>query len=452
MPNLDLWIFSKREKSTAFPTTNPIRTEQCYLKDGVSMLTPSFILAYNSDAIRECNYARFMGKYYHIRDFKQLNATTLQVDCEEDILATWSNYVTGATVFVERAAQHYDEFVTDGYISQSYTGFTEYASKSLEPPDWDTNGTFVVRVVSGTTSKSSLGVMSYALNSTQLADLLSTAFSEGQYDFLSDSSVKSFFNPFQYIVSVQWFPFTASAFGGTSDRIKLGWWDTGVDGTPVLNTEISYTLESTPPPGKYVDFRRYDMRWTTVRAFFPGAGMFFLNPAEVMDGCFVRYNIDIATGECLIKLHPSTNSTAILGVYSGKMCSNIAIGQIDVNTGNIAKSLLTTAGSVLSGNVLGAAGGLISVAENVLQPTPSLNGSAGNMAALLDTSRIILTTIQSGTKDFATSSVGRPVMRNMPLNMFSGYVKCGNVSMLIPGTQTEREMLNSLMNGGFYIE
>lgn len=448
---LRLWQLSKRQNSTAIPPTEGYAID-VKLKEGCSLLQPSWLISGNVLEYTGYNYAKWNNRYYFLTNPTIVRNNLIELHGSVDVLATYQQYILAHTTFVERAATGFDQYVNDSYVSQTYTYFPAQSSESLQPQGWSPEGSFITRIVSGTSGGGSFGISTFALTSSELTSVLENAFSEGHYDFLSDTSVKSFFNPFQYIVSVQYFPFSTNIFGSGSETIRLGWWDTGVSATPVLNPTIDYSLNVSIPNGYYQDFRKYDSRWTTLRVFLPSVGQFFINPAESGGGLVARYCIDVATGESLVKLHPSNNTTAILGSFAGKMCSNVPIGQLDVNTGNVAKSLLTTAGSVLSGNVLGAAGGIIDVATNILQPTPSLNGGAGNMSALIDTSRVTVTLVQAGAKDFPTQTLGRPVMAVKPLNLFSGYVKCGNASILIPGTSEERDQLNSLLNGGFYIE
>lgn len=448
---LRLWQLSKRQNSTAIPTTEGYAID-VKLKEGCSLLQPSWLISGNVLEYTGYNYAKWNSRYYFLTNPTIVRNNLIELHGSVDVLATYQQYILNHTTYVERAAVAYDKYVNDPYVSQSYSYHLPTSYSSDQPPQWSEDGSFIVRIVSGVSNGGGFGISTYSLSSTQLSQLLESAFSDGHYDFLSDTSVKSFFNPFQYIVSVQYFPFYSGVFGSSDEAIRLGWWDTGVEGTIVVNPTISYSLTCNMPISAYDDFRLYDSRWSTLRIFIPSVGQFFINPAEVPNGVIVKYNIDVATGESFVKLHSVNNTSDILGCYSGKMCSNVAIGQLDINTGNVAKSLLSTASSVLSGNIFGAAGGIIDVATNISQPTPSLNGSAGNMSALIDTSRVTLTLSQCGSKEFPTQVLGRPVMAVRPLDMFTGYVKCGNASILIPGTSEERDQLNSLLNGGFYIE
>lgn len=448
---LQLWQFSKRENSTAFPLTDAAYILDVVLKEATSILSPTWIIQRNPVGLLSMNYALWEGRYYNITDISILSNTICAISAEVDLCATYQEYILNTTTFVERANQHFDTYLSDYYVSQSTRLYPPSVFTSVLPPNFDSEGSFLVRTCGGGTAAAT-GISMYALNNDGLKALLSSLFTESNYDFLSDTSVKSFFNPFQYILDVKFFPFLSSSFGGGLERIKLGWWDTGVDATPVLDTSISYAIDVSMPESHYDDFRKYDSNWNTIRMFLPGSGLHFFNPAELGDTCRIRFDIDVSTGQGLIKVHPGTNESGFISVYNGQFCSPIAIGQLDNNAPRALISTLSTVGSAMTGNLIGATGGVINTIQNILQPTASINGTAGNMSALVDTPRVIVTRYEYQSKDIPQQVAGRPVMATKPLSMFNGYVKCGNANILIPGTDVERKQLNRILNGGFYIE
>lgn len=452
---LKLWKFSKRRNSTSFPTSTPLFELEVTLKDGCNILQPSWLIrTSNISHYMQCNYANFEGRYYFLRSPTIVRNDLIQIEGSVDVLATYQQYILAKSAFVERAAVAYDPNLPDNLLSQDTTIAQPRVFTSREIAGWDANGTFIVRTIGGSGAISSTGIRSYCMTAENLSQILNGMFDTGRYDFLSDTSVKSFFNPFQYIVDCKWFPFNSSVFNtaGVGEEITLGWWKSGGYGVPVLNTNIHDSIDVSIPSGIYDDFRRYDSRWSTLRILIPGCGSYFLNPAECDRDIRVEFDIDIATGDGIVKIHPMTQPSATIALYSGRYCSPISIGQLETNTGGLIASTMSVAGSILSGNLLGAAGNMLNVAQHLLQPTPSLNGNSGNISALLNTPRIVVTLVQYNSKEFAVSEVGRPVMATLPLSMFTGFVKCGNVSMLIPGLEEEVQMLNGLMNGGFYIE
>lgn len=437
----------------SIPTTNPLWEIEVNLKDGCSLLHPSWIIrTSNILEYAQCNYCNFNGRYYFITDMIILRNELIEITATVDVLATYQQYVLSYTGFIERAASAYDAYVVDNLLSPSSVTLPSRTFTSRQLNNWSGSGTFVVRVISGIGGTSSTGIKTYALTSTDLNALVNSMFSQGRYDFLTDSSIKSFFNPFQYFVDCKWFPFNSSAFGAGDEEIGLGWWSTGVRGVLVNNTTIYDNVDVTVPSGVYNDFRKYDNRWSVLRILIPGAGMYYLNPSEIGDAAKVEFDIDIATGEGIVKIHPSNSQVSVIAVYSGKFCSTISIGQLETNTAGLISSGMSVVGALTAGNLLGAAGNMVQVAENFLQPTPSLNGTSGNMGALLNTSHIVLTLTQKDSKDFPAITCGRPVMGVKPISMFTGFIKCGNASMLIPGTSEELKMLNNFMNGGFYNE
>lgn len=452
MSSLQAWSFSKRHNSTAFPAIDPLYNVDVKLKEGCSILHPSWYIQGNIVGWKNVTYVLWEGRYYYVRDMILEHNTLFRLDASVDVLATYQQYILSSVQFVERADQHYDPFISDNYVSQSNLIHTPDVTVGDTPPNFSIEGTYVVRTVGKSATQNATGISSWALSRSEVASLISSTFDESHYDFLSDTSVKSFFNPFQYILDVKYFPFSKQAFGGSSERIYLGWWDTGIDATPVLNPSISYSQDIAIPSGEYNDFRRYDSNWSTIRIWIPGCGLHFFNVSELGVGFRIRFDIDVATGQCLVKIHPNARESGYVAVFSGMFCSPVSIGQLDNNTASLITTGLTTVGALSSGNFLGAAGSAVNTIQNFLQPTASVNGTAGNMTTLTDTIRVIVTLTQYQSRDIPSGVAGRPVMRRLQLNTFSGYVKCGNPSIFAPATDTEIQEINNLLAEGVYID
>lgn len=452
MSVLQAWSFSKRTNSTIFPTTDPAYTVDVKLKEGCSILRPSWLIQGNIAGWKNITYVLWERRYYFVTDIILEHNTLFRIDARVDVLSSYQQYLLSSAQFVERAEQHYDTFISDNYVSQSNLIHTPDVTVGDAPPNFSVEGTYVVRTVGKGATQNATGISSWALSRSEVAALIGSAFDDSRYDFLSDTSVKSFFNPFQYILDVKYFPFTKEAFGGSSERIYLGWWDTGIDATPVLNPSISYSQDISIPAGEYNDFRRYDSNWSTVRVWIPSCGLHYFNVAELGVGFRARFDIDVATGQSLVKIHPNARETGYVATFSGMFCSPVSIGQLDNNAASLITTGLSTVGALSTGNFLGAAGSAVNTIQNFLQPTASVNGTAGNMTSLTDTIRIIVTLTQYQSRDIPSSVAGRPVMRRMQLNSFSGYVKCANPSVFAPATDTEIQELNNLLSKGVYID
>lgn len=447
---LILYIFSKRKNSTARPSSGGISIN-VNLKNGTNVLNPAFLLTGDIEAYQLYNYAKWNDRYYFINNIQLERNNLLSISLSIDVLATYKSEIGNYTCFVERSASDYDIMLNDNYLSQRLTSAVSTTSLSSPLPRWSETGSFIVRTIGQASNASSIGITSYSMTSNQLYQVLRFLFTESNFDFLVDTSVKSFFNPFQYIVSVDWFPFNVIAFGTSVDTVKLGWWDSGINANIVDKTSLNFTIDVDLPESVYSDFRRKSMYWTILKLNLPGAGVIYLNPYECSHTLSIFYAIDIATGETLIRVY-NKNSSYLICTASGKMSSSISIGQLQTNEVPNIKNALSGIGSLLSGDIFGALNSVVDTTINTAQPTPCINGSAGNMGAILNNPRITISMNQYESKDFPLANCGRPLMQNVRIGSLTGYVKCGNASLNSEALDTVKDAINNYLNGGFYYE
>lgn len=444
------WKFSKRDRSTAIPLSDPLYQVDVKLKDNTSILSPTWVIRGNLDGYKNCNYANFYGRYYYITDIVSLSNNLLEISAIVDVMGSYQEYILSSRQYVERSASMNDTSIYDPFISQKTTCYTPSVFIGRQLNHWNANGVFIVRVVGATSASTVTGIKSYTLAASALKLLINNMFDTSKYDFLSDTSVKSFFNPFQYIVDVKWFPFSDAAFNASSndEEIVLGWWNTGARGLPVLNTNINDVIPMTIPSGQYTDFRRYSSDWTVARLYIPGCGNYFVDISELGSSPTLEFDIDIATGQANIKLR----NGGIIGVYSGTFCSPVSIGQLENNAPSIIATGLQGIGAATSGNLLGTLASGISVAKSINSPTMSLNGTAGNISSLINNPQPSITLVQKVSKDINTANLGRPLCQNVQITSLSGFAVCQNPSLVIPGTNGELQQILQIMREGFYVE
>lgn len=443
--------YNKKENSTAAPSTLG-RNFNINIKSPCTIITPALLINIDINSIQSVTYFRWNNRYYYVSDIRIIRDELMEIVGRIDVLATYKNDIGAYSCFIERAESEFDEYVYDNYLSNRLSTSVKTSTISSPLPHWTNEGTFIVRTIGQASTASSVGITSYALTKGGLLNVLEFLFTTDNFDFLADTSVKSFFNPFQYIVSVNWFPFTPLTFGTTLESIKLGWWDSNVPGIVVEETSIVFQVEALLPDSAYSDFRTYDIKWTQIKALVPGCGAIYLNPIECgLTGLTFAYSIDIATGECFVKIFPK-NSNYLIATLSGSMSSSISIGQLQTNEVPAIRNALGAIGDLVHLDIASLLERAVDVTIDMAQPTPCINGAAGNMGAILATPFISISRIQYEGCDFQTATSGRPLMRNRVIGSLSGYIKCGNASISISGTSEERTLLNSYLNGGFYYE
>lgn len=443
-----LYTFSKRKNSTARPSASGTSVN-VNLKTGTSFLRPTFLLEGDIESFSLFNYAKWNDTYYFISNMQIERNNLISLELSYDSLATFKSEIGNYTCFVERAESLNNPMIEDDSLSQTYNLTNIYQSESASFPNVVNNGVYLLRTSGESNVGSSIGITTYAIYSTQLAQVLDFLFEDENYDFLTDTSVKSFFNPFQYIIDCQWSPFGASVFGSTVSTVKLGWWDTGVNAYVVDKPYITEDIPVSIPHPTFNDFRGYSSKYTKLYIYIPASGWYQLNPLDVTDRIWVKYYIDIATGQAQVHLENDLN--AIIGVFPAQLSCHVAIGQLTVDLLQASSSIASGIGDLFSGNIGTGITNLINGTHTVLQPTQSVNGNSGNIASIMVNNTVQLYRYEYGSASFP-NTIGRPLMQNVRLGTLSGYIKCGNASIPTEALDSIKSEINNYLNGGFYYE
>lgn len=452
---LKTWSFAKKHNSTARPTGSS-RDYTVRMKENTSIENPVFILGTGIDA--GISYCQWSGNYYFIDDIVLISADQVELHCSIDVLATHKTAIGSYTAFIERAAAAHNAYIIDDALSA-----TQQIISSAVHTDalWniDQVGCFVVRVVGE--GESPTGVTSYVMTASELAALIGSIFdpNKAEYaDVLTDTVVKSFFNPFQYIVSVMWFPFSKSDIPGASSSLELGWWTEG-NYKKMSSGFFFDSVDLTMPTNYYAnDFRAYHPNFTTLNMFLPGIGVVNLDPMILSHDHITAYTtIDYLTGNINIRLQyrdASDNIKGDIGSYSGQVGVPVPVGQIN----NISSGALT--GDIterLIGGVVAAASQQVETgnpraAMNTLRESSSIIGNAGNMGQMVANPRLITSIINYGCGEFPNVVYGRPLCSVRQISTLSGFIKCASASIALAAPDTEIDRVNAYLNSGFYYE
>lgn len=452
---LQVWAqFSKKLKSTRQPTETPSAVLNVTLKKDTSMLNPTFVISGEpGESLREINYVSWNARFYFVEDCIFLTNNMAELVCTVDPLATYKGNILGYEAFVVRASAVQKPYLSDPAVIPANRKSKWGNHKADMPSQWSPGeGSYIIRVVGGG-GTSSTGITSYCVNAIGLNHIVEKAFNSANYDFLgADEAIKSFFNPFQYIVSVQWLPLTPTALGSDQfEHIKLGWWDLGESYRIVTATEVSVrtTIKRPTLPD---DFTGRDPRFTSVKLYLPGCGTYFLDPMDCVNDLHISYHIDVATGACIVEVF-SSDTLELYGTFVGQVGANISIGQVDMNLGNVSKSIIQGLGSLLSGNVGGVLNGVADTALTLAQPTPSVNGANGSRGAIQSMSKPIISWHQFSHTSVGAYQRGNYVCSTYKLSEIApGYVQTMNANLDVNGTAEEKRMINNYLDGGIFLE
>lgn len=441
--------FSKRINSTRQPGGGESRS--VVLKENTSIERPTFIL---SGPLPNYNYAEFDGRYYYVDDIVSIAHDLYELSCSIDYLATYKSEIGSYNCFVERSSSKYNVYINDGAVSAEQRLIAEQIA-TTPATSYDTTGCYIVRVVGKDSADG--GVATYAMDISGLQSLLSYCFDENNFtDEIVDQLVKTFFNPFQYIVSVMWFPIAKSSISGSASSVKLGWWEISGDFTLISSSGITELVSLSIPANYYADYRAYHPNFTQVTLQIPGTGAINLDPTLLSEGSiWCETVIDYITGDANTSIAKYVGGVrrGTVATIAGKWGVPVTIGQLQSIVGGITQVAGNVIGLAMGsdnpgGNIIGAVEGV----KNILSPTPSVLGGAGNKQSLKIKSSYSVSIRNYGSGELATSVYGRPCCKNLTLSSIPGYIKCANASVPIPSLGKDRDIVNSYLNNGFYYE
>lgn len=470
---LKTWSFAKRKNSTKQPT-GASRDYTVYLKENTSIERPVFILGTGIDA--GVNYCQAMGNYYFIDDIVYLTADQVELHCSLDVLATHKTEIGSYTAYIDRAASTHNSYIIDNALSATQQIISETTASTQIFPVNQT-GCFIMRVVGKSDEDSVAGVQTFVLTPDNLEDALDFMFDTGNYtDILIDPITKSFFNPFQYIISLMWFPIAAADIAGKSHELRYGWWRADPPSNPPGSGLTDYKLITSQwyydsvrlniPTNFYQgDFRSYTLGYTDLTAFIPGIGSVSLDPVMLSRGdIYAETMIDWITGNLTVIFTVRESQGGVVthvanfGSYSGQIGVPIQVGQINGAMASIAgRSSGNLVGDILTGittaatDIVSAAGSVIGIG-NKAGGSKSILGDAGNKALVASRPSLELCIRNFGCSEFPNAVYGRPLRANRQISTLSGYIRCMAASIELSAPDSETDEVNKYLNGGFYYE
>ena len=109
-------------------STTTIKTVNCKIKEGTSIINPTLIInKMSASHIRQCNYAHIsdFGRYYFINDIVEMPAEQIQVSLHVDVLNTYKDNIRGLTTLIERQENVYSPYFVDEEMLVRTTRFRE---------------------------------------------------------------------------------------------------------------------------------------------------------------------------------------------------------------------------------------------------------------------------------------------------------------------------------------
>lgn len=487
MPTLNLWKnFQKRKNSTKQPSGTADASLTAYLKDGTSLSQPVFVIQSNEF---EYNYAQFEGIYYYIDDIVSLKNNLIEIHASKDVLATYKSYIQASSAYVLYYTHNNTE-ISDKRLSAKTT-----KSISIQTGSFDTlgNGTgtnyAVILNTIGLEACDSYAV-SQANARTILSDLdnwfndddyanggsgIQTDLDDPGFSWASiEDSIKSFLQETLFFWR-QWFasgkvsdnlrsayvlPLPVSAISGNTHHVQLGQYKSDVEGTRVYDRIFSDGASVTIP-WQATDWRR-NAPYHEIYLYIPYVGLISLSPSDLIGDTTINVSvsIDVTCGDAIFTVY--TGSNRFIGQYTANMAAPFAIGTSNVP---ITSQVNTLVGATIAGAAAIATGGSAAIMAamtggtlslaNDISGLPSCIGSNMGGAVLGLTDQIVCYTVfhdTTVTPSSVSAIKGTPYNGVLALSGVSGYVQTSGASVDMPAFGNDKDIVNSYLNGGIYIE
>lgn len=459
--------FAKRTNSTKRPSGG--QEFGIDLKAPCNIIDPEIQIATQSDptGYNYC-YLPTFSRYYWVKNWTYAGGLW-KASLTVDTLASYRDQIGYSTEYVVRSSAKYNGTISDGLYpataevrsvtSAFQGGFAETIS----------GGFFVIGFIAK--AANSIGAVTYVVmtpgNAKKLSAKLLTDVSYLSIDNaeISDSLTKVLFNPYQYIVSCNYFPFSIAGITAhlpLVSSVDVGWWSVdipcwilGADNNN-LTKSVSVGIPKHPQAasrGGYCNASPY----TDYTIFLQPFGVIPLDASKLWGAATlsIQYVVDLFTGDSILRIFTNTNqlvheTTAKLGVPI--QLSNIAF---DIPSGG---GLLQTGIAAAFGGLQAAfSGGSISdVGNGILNAAQATNadvaskGATGSTIAF-DTVPYIVARFKILVDD-NNEHHGRPLCQKVQLFSIPGFIMVDDPDIALPATAAEIDSVKSYMKNGFFLE
>lgn len=478
--------FSKRHNSTKVPEDQGVERE-CLLKEGTLMLSPvlEIVGLPSPPSANYCHIPDF-GRYYFM-DQWQYNKGIWSCQCEVDVLASWKPQILDTNAHVIFSSSDYNLMAVDNRIQATGNYIQTHKeipfTGALAGQAAEADGYFCVVALAKETLNPTGVATHYFFTPVGMARFCNQLLDPGIWEQL-----KQFFdNPMDAIIECYYIPMDVTQYTPMqTTNMYLG---------EYLVPGVQPLIPSTDRSGAlavkgvsyladvewyYGDFRRTS-GYTAISVWVPFCGTCNIpvdaicgyvpsptDPTEYINQQLViNYGVDIITGDIAVFFNTQEHRL-VLGELSGNCKISLPIGRSQTGVEKLIGALpgitMGVTGSATKNVALGISG-VLSAAEGVKAHSGAVTvgGFSGSVLGATLPSYVnspyntnIIITITSQITTASPANI-RPVIGNMcnrvrQINGLSGYCQTSEFSVSIDGMDTERDKINSLMDGGVYIE
>ena len=167
--------------------------------------------------------------------------------------------------------------------------------------------------------------------------------------------------------------------------------------------------------------------------------------------------MDLVTGQGCLRLSMQAQNELIakgsrkyFAERSALVGVPIQLSQVNTDYFSGVSGLLNSAISAISGNYAGAASGILSSAGDMMTSRAQSTGYNGSFLETNDAHVLVSEFYEQKNIDYADH--GKPLMASVVLSTLSGYIKCSDGHFEGLCYDSERNLINGYLTGGFYYE
>ena len=477
---------------------------QCILKDSCSILQP--IISLDIGLLSnpsQYNYAFIpdFSRYYYIKDWtfdRGLWNATLEVD----VLASHKSDILGSSAYVIRCSKYSDGNIIDTFYpaKTQFDSGTEYWVNGNKHTPWAstlTEGMYVVGIINDDDSSMG-GVSYYGFTPSQFATLKHALLSDATWTDIETTNpdlglnlYKSLFNPFQYIASINWFPFSVVSQGDLITSISFGWWTLPGINCYRLGTFL-WAVEKLIPfhphgeaylRGNYLNCAPY----SSYTLYAPPFGEIELDASKFAMATYTssvgnilcNINVDLISGQGILTVYVRGDPDVLVCRITTQIAITIQMAQL-FSEHDVGSTISSTINAGIQeaktfasafGSTQPAIESIINAVKNARKTVSELKAMSQMVTDANSVGSVKLAQIGSNGsiaqfnypfalvwihKDVVVDDefeFGRPYCHSGELSHFSpGYVLTLNAHIYSSAYAPETELINSFLNGGVFLE
>lgn len=442
--------FSKRKNSTKQPDDTKGVVKNVVLKAQTDKTNPTFMLHGTDNYV----YCKAWGMYYFVHRIGYDIDGAQIVYCNIDVLATWKADILRTSAFIRYSTSNYDVMLKDPRIHIKSGKHYSYRTNSSDL-FLDRNHNNEVCIL---TAQGYLGLQSFVLDEQSVQQLMAEVTLAGNE--VGEALQMQFGSALGAIVSCFRLPIEPSQIPSTGPgEIVLGDYGTGFEAAYLYG---GYTTErgDVEIPWQYSDFRNL-APYTELYLELPYVGVVPLDPLDFVgeSGVIIQTSVNVRNGHIDYRVCSGSVNNVVAN-FSATCGGDLAIAasQISNPRGVVDNVMQMAKNSIASPTVARLAGNIKTVTDIAMDLQThdiSVIGSySGGYCEVLNTSYrcIVLTHPTNEEPSNMATLYGRPLMKVESLQNKTGYTETEGFKIDISSLDVFKDMINSLMDSGVYLE